>query len=271
MPVIERAPEWTREGDRIIAIETPVSIEFNGFGYAVMMASPIDLEDFACGFALSEGIVANAAEIQRINVAVSPLGHILRILVPQERVAYLQERVRRRVGDGGCGLCGIDSLKQAMRTPPLAGTKPRINTAAVFLAIGSLRDRQELNARTGAVHAAAMCRPDGSIADIREDVGRHNAFDKLIGGLARQGMDPANGFALLSSRCSYELVDKALFAGFSALVTISAPTSLAVSRAVESGLTLVALARPDTFLILNDPGDRFPKRGAIGLSLSTDS
>jgi len=256
-PLIVRGHDRAVTGDRLVAVEAPVSIEFNGHAYAVMMATPLDLEDFAYGFALAEGIVASPSEIGRVGIHASPLGYILRISIPPERVAPIKERVRRRVCDGGCGLCGIDNLKQAMRQPPKARANAQISAAAVFRALHALRDRQVLNAETGAVHAAAMCLPDGTIAEVREDVGRHNAFDKLIGSISRRGCDPASGFALLSSRCSYELVDKALFAGFPALVTISAPTSLAISRARESDLTLVALARQDTFLVLNDPDRRF--------------
>lgn len=243
--------------ERLIAVEAPVSIEFNGHAYAVMMATPADLEDYAHGFALAEGIVQDASEIRGVTARETPLGWVLRIAIPPERIGPIRDRVRRRVCDGGCGLCGIDNLKQAMRPPPSARGAPAANPEAVFRALGALRARQALNAATGAVHAAAMCAPDGTILEIREDVGRHNAFDKLIGALARRGIDPGAGFALLSSRCSYELVDKALFAGFSTLVTISAPTSLAVSRAAASGLTLVALARDDTFLVMNDPHARF--------------
>lgn len=252
-PTVVRGAEAAAAAERLIAVEAPVSIEFNGHAYAVMMATPADLEDYACGFALAEGIVPEASEIRGVTARETPLGWVLRIAIPPERIGPIRDRVRRRVCDGGCGLCGIDNLKQAMRTPPKARGVPATSPAAVFRALADLRARQALNAATGAVHAAAMCAPDGTIVEIREDVGRHNAFDKLIGALARRGLDPGAGFALLSSRCSYELVDKALFAGFPALVTISAPTSLAVARAAESGLTLAALARDDTFLVMNDP------------------
>jgi FdhD protein len=235
----------------------PVSFEFNGQAYAVMLATPDDLVDFAYGFALAEGIVTGASEVLAIDVTETPLGYILRIAIPPERAAPIRDRARRRVCDGGCGLCGVETLRQAMRKAPKARGHAMIGVQAVFSALQAIGYRQTLNAETGAVHAAALCLPDGTIAEIREDVGRHNAFDKLIGALARNSIDPASGFALLSSRCSYELVDKALVAGIPALVTVSAPTSLAISRAIEGGLTLVALARSDTFLVLNDPDGRF--------------
>jgi len=239
--------------ERLIAIEAPISIEFNGLAYAVMMATPADLEDFAYGFSIAEGVVTRAEEVLDVDIYESELGWIVRIEVAADRIEPIRQRVRRRVSDGGCGLCGVENLENAMRPPPRARSPSNLRRQAIFTAIDGLRENQTLNAATGAVHAAALCDDDGAIREVREDVGRHNAFDKLVGALARRGVDPGRGFALLSSRCSYELVDKALMAGFSALVTISAPTSLAVSRARSQGLTLVALARADAALVMNDP------------------
>lgn len=242
---------------RLIAEEAPVSLEFNGLAYAVMMATPTDLEDFAVGFALSEGAVARADEIQALNLSSGELGWFVRMDIAAERMAPIVERARRRVADGGCGLCGVENLEQAMRTPRAAQPdRCAITADGIFRALSALRDRQALNAATGAVHAAALCAPDGEIRLLREDVGRHNAFDKLIGAMARLGLGPDGGFALLSSRCSYELVDKALNAGIPALVTVSAATTLASSRARAQGLTLVSLARADAFLVMNDPAGR---------------
>lgn len=252
-----RAPDRGGEVERTLAVEAPVSLEFNGLAYAVMMASPSDLEDFALGFAITEGLVAGPDEIVGLDVVEGELGWFVRMMVAPERLAAVHERVRRRVSDGGCGLCGIDNLQHALRSAPPVRAPPDIGPAAVFRALDALRERQALNGATGAAHAAAMCAPDGAILAVREDVGRHNAFDKLIGALARAGADRAAGFALLSSRCSFELVDKALWGGFTALVTISAPTSLAVTRAKAGGLTLVALARADNVLVFHDPGGRF--------------
>ena len=235
---------------RAVAVEAPVSIEFNGIGYAVMMASPADLEDFATGFALSERLVERADQILAIDHHPSPAGHILRLTLDDSRTETLLGRVRHRVSDSSCGLCGIENLEQALRPLPRVTAASEANEAAIFAALAGLGAVQPLNRETGAVHAAAWCTADGAVSLVREDVGRHNAFDKLIGAMARAGADWDGGFALLSSRCSYELVEKAALANCPLLVTISAPTSLAVARAADAGLRLVVLARGDAVLEL---------------------
>jgi FdhD protein len=235
---------------RSVAVEAPISVEFNGIGYAVMMASPAELEDFAVGFALSERLVEDAGEILAIDHHVSAPGHILRITLVDTRSEALLGRVRHRVSDSSCGLCGIENLEQALRPLPLITSTSDAGDAAIFTALSRLRDLQPLNRETGAVHAAALCSADGAVLLVREDVGRHNAFDKLIGAMARAGQDWAGGFALLSSRCSYELVEKAALADCPLLVTISAPTTLAVERARAAGVRLVVLARPDAVLVI---------------------
>jgi FdhD protein len=235
---------------RSVAVEAPISVEFNGIGYAVMMASPAALEDFAVGFALSERLVDNAGEMLAIDHHVSPAGHILRITLAETRTEALLGRVRHRVSDSSCGLCGIENLEQALRPLPRISATSDAGDAAIFAALAGLRDLQPLNRETGAVHAAALCSADGAVLLVREDVGRHNAFDKLIGAMARADQGWVGGFALLSSRCSYELVEKAVLAGCPLLVTISAPTTLAVDRARSAGLRLVALARPDAALVM---------------------
>lgn len=235
---------------RDVPLERPIALEFNGIGYAVMMATPCDLEDFATGFALSEQLVADAGQVLGIDCHTTDDGEIVRVTLSSNRSETLLERVRHRTSDSSCGLCGIESLQQAMRPLPLVPTEAAISTAAVFRALAGLRDFQPLNRSTGAVHAAAHCSRHGDILAVREDVGRHNAFDKLIGAMRRAGADWDGGFALLSSRCSYELVEKAALAGCATLVTISAATDLAISRAQSCGLTLLVLARPDSFLKL---------------------
>ena len=234
---------------RPLAVEAPVAVEINGIGYAVMMATPADLEDFALGFLLAERLADGAADL--IDCIVHPVaaGWLLRLTLAAEKAARVHDRVRHRVSDSSCGLCGIENLEQALRPLP-AVPVARIADAAIFAALAALCDHQPLNRETGAVHAAALCGADGAIRLAREDVGRHNAFDKLIGAMARQGMAWDGGFALLSSRCSYELVEKAALAGCPLLATISAPTSLAAERAKQAGLQLVALARPDAILRL---------------------
>lgn len=237
---------------RSLPIEAPVSIEVGGIGYAVMMATPADLEDYALGFALSEGLVEAADQIERIDLHAVEGGWALRLWVPAERKAMALERARQRVSESSCGLCGIENIEQVLRPLPPLTAQITTDRAAIAAALAALRDHQPLGQATGAVHAAAFCTPTGKILYAREDVGRHNALDKLIGALARAGTDPATGFILLSARCSYELVEKTVRAGCPMLVTISAPTSLAAERAVQAGLTLVALARPDSALVIND-------------------
>lgn len=238
---------------RRIPIEAPVAIEYNGIGYAVMMATPADLEAYAVGLTLAEGLVERAGEIEDIDVHPIDGGWVVRVTLPPARLDAVIERARTRVSESSCGLCGIESIEQVLR--PLPPVTARIATTrnAIAAALAALPEHQPLGRATGAVHAAAFCTPDGHILATREDVGRHNALDKLIGTLALDGVDPASGFILLSARCSYELVEKTVRAGCPMLVTISAPTSLAVDRATAAGLTLVALARADNALVLNDP------------------
>ncbi len=233
---------------RAVAIERPLAIEFNGIGYAVMMATPADVRDFATGFALSERLIAAAEEVEDFECLTTPHGDLLRITLAADRVPLVHQRVRHRISESSCGLCGIENLEQALRPLPRVSGAAALRPGAIFLALGALRDHQPLNRRTGAVHAAALCDADGAIRLAREDVGRHNAFDKLIGAMAREGLGWDGGFALLSSRCSYELVEKAALAGCSRMVTISAPTDLALARAQEAGIDLIVLARSDAVL-----------------------
>ena len=237
---------------RNIAVEAPVSIEVGGIGYAVMMATPGDLEDYAIGFALSEGLVAAPDQVERIDVHPVEGGWALRLWVPPERRAIAIERARQRVSESSCGLCGIENIAEVLRPLPLVTARIATDRSAIAAALAALGEHQPLARATGAVHAAAFCSPTGEIRLVREDVGRHNALDKLIGALARAEIDPAAGFFLLSARCSYELVEKTVRAGCPMLVTISAPTSLAAQRAAQAGLTLVALARPDAALVVSD-------------------
>lgn len=237
-----------RDVDRHIAVEVPVAIEFNGLGYAVLMASPDDLADLAYGFARSERLVDSAADITGIDIHATDRGVIVRVTLIEARIGRVVERVRHRVSESSCGLCGIENLEQAMRPIPLVTQKSLAGAAEIFRALGLLRDVQPLNAMTGAMHAAALCDRDGTIALVREDVGRHNAFDKLLGAMNRSGRHWDGGFCLLSSRCSYELVEKAALADCPMLVTVSAPTALAISRAADARLPLVVLARSDAIL-----------------------
>lgn len=236
---------------RAVPVEAPVAIEVNGIGYAVMMATPAELEDFATGFCLTEGLVARADEIVDLSIHPVEGGWIARITLPPERAEAVIERARSRVSESSCGLCGIESIEQVLRPLPRITATIATTRTAIAAALAALDGHQRLGRATGAAHAAAFCSPDGEILFVREDVGRHTALDKLIGALAREGVDVATGFFLLSARCSYELVEKTVRVGCPMLVTISAPTSLAVERAVQAGLTLVSLARRDTALVLN--------------------
>lgn len=241
------------DGDlvRTVAVEAPVSIEVGGIGYAVMMATPTDLRDYALGFALAEGLVDTPAQLNRVDAHPIEGGWALRLWLVAERAALALERVRRRVGESSCGLCGIANIEDVLRPLPPITARLAVDRTAIAAALAALTAHQPLGRATGAVHAAAFCAPTGEILCVREDVGRHNALDKLIGALAWAAIDPGGGFILLSARCSYELVEKTVRAGCPLLVTISAPTSLAADRAAAAGLTLVSLARADSALLIS--------------------
>ncbi|MCP1468434.1 FdhD protein [Sphingobium sp. OAS761] len=233
---------------RPLAEEVPIAIEYNGAGYAVLMATPADIADLVQGFSLAERLVTRDDALLDVDMHAAARGIVARATLPPHRTEGLLDRVRHRASDSACGLCGIENLDQAIRPLPRVTAMSRADRAAIFRALAALGDHQPLNAATGAAHAAALAGPDGTIRLVREDVGRHNAFDKLIGAMARTGAGWDGGFALLSSRCSYELVEKAALAGCPLLVTISAPTRLAADRADEAGLPLVVLARADAVL-----------------------
>lgn len=235
--------------DRPLIVEAPVAIEINGIGYAVMMATPADLADYAMGFLLSEQIIADPSELIAVDYQpVASGAWMLRVTVVGGSAAPLLERARLRLSEGSCGLCGMESLEQVLRPLPPVTARLALPEAAVFAAAAALRDRQPLGRATGAAHAAAFCDAQGRIVAVREDVGRHNALDKLIGTLARQGIPPAEGFILLTARCSFELVQKTVIAGCPVLATISAASTLAVEQARGHGLKLYSLVRSDSLL-----------------------
>lgn len=230
--------------------EVPVALEFNGLAYAVMMATPADLEDFVRGFALTEGLAGSAGGVAQIAISETDKGYIARAQLSGVGIEQLSERVRIRVAESSCGLCGIENL-EALATPlPRVAQHEQPAMGAIFRAVAAIRDYQKVNARTGAAHGAAFASLEGGIVMLREDVGRHNAIDKLVGALAQNGIDPAAGFFLSTARCSYEIVEKVVRAGGVNLVTVSLPTSLAVERAQAAGLSLYCLARDDSFLDL---------------------
>jgi formate dehydrogenase accessory protein FdhD len=235
--------------DKVIA-ETPVALVYNGVPFAVMMATPCDLEDFALGFALSEGIVASAAEFELVDVLAVDRGISLQGLIPRERFDILQRRKRSLSGRSGCGLCGIESLEEAVRPTPRVAEGPRFDRAAIAAGMRELARAQPFNAATGGAHAAAFI-SRGQATTVREDVGRHNALDKLIGALARTSGSSsfANGFLAITSRASWEMVHKAAHAGIAVIAAISAPTSLAIEAADGAGITLIAFARDESMNI----------------------
>jgi len=246
---------------RTVPVEAPIAIEYNGLGYAVMMATPEDLEDFARGFTLSEGLVEDVVQIEDIDIHEAPGGWIVRMALPHSAMEPVIARARTRVSESSCGLCGMDNIAEVLRPLPRVTARISVTRDAIADALASLSSHQPRGGATGAMHAAAFCTPDGAILAAAEDVGRHNALDKLIGRLAHAGTDPSTGFVLLSARCSFELVEKTVRIGAPLLVTISAPTSLAVERAAQAGLALVALARQDSALIFGDPHDIIVREG----------
>ncbi|SEM42978.1 FdhD protein [Sphingomonas gellani] len=237
--------------ERLVAEEAPVAIEVDGIGYAVMMMTPADLPAFATGFILTERLADHATDILDIDVFQAEAGTIVRVALSERCRGRIHERVRHRSSDTSCGLCGLSGLEQLRRPVPGRPPRPDVAVPALFAALGRLGDHQPLTRATGAAHAAAACDAMGRVMTAFEDVGRHNALDKLIGAMALAGISPA--FILVTSRISFEMVDKALVARVPLLVGISAPTGLALDHAREHGLTLVALARSDTMLAINDP------------------
>lgn len=235
--------------ERGIADEVPIALEFNGIGYAVLMITPVDIEDLVAGFLLSERLQSLGDAVVPVAFRHTANGIVARASLPADRAHALLDRVRHRASDSSCGLCGVENIAQAMRPLPHVSGASRADDAAVFRALGELEQHQKLNARTGAVHAAALVDANGAIRLVREDVGWHNSFDKLIGAMRRTGADWDGGFALLSSRCSYELVEKAALANCPMLATISAPTGLALDRAAAANLALRVLVRPDALLV----------------------
>jgi FdhD protein len=242
--VINWKADQRQSRDDQLATEIPLALTYNKRSHVVMMVSPADLEDFAIGFSLTEGIIDQPTDITEMTVIPRENGLEAAITVNSASFARLDKQRRNLVGKTGCGLCGAESLEQAMRYPAVVSSQVSISNHAVQTAVQTLNDHQPLQAVTGAVHGAAWCNLDGEIQVLREDVGRHNALDKLIGHLSRTGFDSASGFALVSSRASYEMVYKVAAVGIEVLVAVSAATSLAVDFAHRSGITLVGFARP---------------------------
>ena len=240
-------------GEREIAVETGVEVSFGGVPFAVMMLTPADLEDFGVGFSLTEGIVERADEVRRVAVTYGERGIGVAVDVAPDRMHTLLARRRSMSGRTGCGVCGIEDLEALERAHPVnrGGAFAPIAIEAVARALADLPERQVLSRATGATHAAAFADRDGAIVLVREDVGRHNALDKLVGAILRNSLDPAAGFVVVTSRCSFEMVEKAASLGARLIVAISAPTSFAIERARALGVALVAIARRDTVTVFH--------------------
>ncbi len=239
--------------------EVPVAVVFDGTTQAVMMASPGDIADFAHGFALSEGFIETLDQIEEFEVVEHEVGIEARFWLTGERSKALETRRRKMAGPVGCGLCGIDSLEEASRALPTVTADPRFAACEVAHATDELRANQPLHDQTRAVHAAGFLLPGQGIVLAREDVGRHNALDKLIGALARQGIDPATGAFVMTSRVSVELIQKAAIAGCPVLIAVSAPTAHALRLADQAGITIAAFARGGGFDLYSHPHRIIPE------------
>ncbi|MBS0444384.1 MAG: formate dehydrogenase accessory sulfurtransferase FdhD [Proteobacteria bacterium] len=232
-----------------VAEEVPIALEYNGISHAVMLATPLDLEDFALGFSLSEGILDSRRELYGVDEEASADGITLKLEVASGAFMRLKERRRTLDGRTGCGLCGTEKLSEVSRPlPPLPASVPTARTA-IARAMAESRALQTVQHATGAVHAAAWCRADGAVQLLREDVGRHNALDKLVGAMARAGIDGAQGFVAVTSRASFEMVQKTALAHVPLLAAISAPTAYAIRTADAAGLALVGFARDDDLVV----------------------
>ena len=239
---------------RHVPEETAVAIVINGATQAVMMATPADLEDFALGFCLTEGLIASPEAIESLELVEHANGVEARLFVADASAKALAVRRRALAGPTGCGLCGIESLHQAMRQVPRVTSGLTLISDDILAAIAALRPAQSLNAMTHAVHAAALWSPGAGLLALREDVGRHNALDKLVGAVRRAGIATDNSALLLTSRVSIEMVQKAAVLGTGILVAVSAPTSTAIRVAEDADVTLVAIARSDGFEVFTHPG-----------------
>lgn len=240
-------------GERAIAEEAAVAFTYNGTSYAVMMATPQDLEDFAVGFSVTEGIVSSPDEIETLELVELEAGVELRMRLAERRAVAFAARRRYLAGPTGCGLCGIESLEEAVRPLPVVANEVQFSPRDIMRATGAIESLQHINRETRSVHGAAFCHPGEDSVVLLEDVGRHNALDKLCGAMLRADIAPQSGFAVVTSRLSIEMIQKAATVGIPMLVAVSAPTALAVRAAESCGMTLVAVARADGFEVFTHP------------------
>lgn len=250
------ARQWQNQQSQplqdFVVEETPVALVYNGISQAVMMATPCDLEDFGIGFSLTEGIIDDLQQIYDLQITEQPNGVQIELEISSQKMQALKHYRRSLVGNTGCGLCGVDSLAAATRKGKPVTSAPRPSDQAIQKAVESLNAWQNIQHYTGACHAAAWCDLQGNKILLREDVGRHNAFDKLIGAMSQQKISSEDGFALISSRASYEMVHKASFLQAANLVAVSAPTSLAIAQAVQLNINLIGFARNGKHNIYHD-------------------
>lgn len=240
--------QLTRTTDYVTE-EFPVALVYHGVPHVVMLATPADLEDYAVGFTVSEGLVGSPDEIQSVEVERAAESIEVRIGIAGERFSELLRRRRNLTGRSGCGLCGAETVEEAIRPPVQVAKGPTVTSADLHAALIQLESMQPVNARTGSIHAAAWVVPGKGIQLVREDVGRHNALDKVIGALVRSRTDVTAGYALITSRASFEMVQKAAAAGITFVAAVSAPTALAIRMAEQTGLTLVGFARRDQHVV----------------------
>jgi FdhD protein len=253
-PVVRWRNGTSHALDDWVCVEVPVALEFNGISHAVMLATPCDLEDFALGFGLCEGIFESASELYGCEVQATGSGTTVRMDVSARSFAGLKQRRRTLAGRTGCGVCGTESLAEVLRPVPVVSSDVQVHGDAIVRAMRSMKDQQALGALTGSTHAAAWCQLDGGIHLLREDVGRHNALDKLVGALSRARLDMEKGFIAVTSRASIEMVQKAAMAKTGLLVAASAPTQLAVDTAQQAGMGLVGLVREERFVVYAHSG-----------------
>ncbi|MEI7796321.1 MAG: formate dehydrogenase accessory sulfurtransferase FdhD [Methylococcaceae bacterium] len=249
VPIIRFKNGERVENDDFVAEEVPVVLMYNGVSHVVMLATPTNLEDFALGFSLTEGIIANAAELESAKMYQRSNGIEVQLKIPEVRLQGLADKGRNLTGRTGCGLCGATTLKQAIKPTRSVSGELKISAAQLTTALRNLSEHQKLNQLTGAIHAVAWVSPEKGIIELREDVGRHNALDKLIGALLKRNTDFGAGFMITTSRASYEMVQKATAVSVTILVAISAPTALAIRLAQASGLTLIGFARDNSCVI----------------------
>jgi FdhD protein len=251
---LARRAAGTTSANRMVPEETPVALSYAGTTHAVMMASPADFEDFALGFSLTEGIIDTPDEIEAIEVEEHGAGVDIQIRLKDQANQKFQARRRRLAGPVGCGLCGIESIEEAMRSVDnVERAAITLSAADIVQSVKLLSKVQPLHAETGAVHAAGFYVPGKGIVQAREDVGRHNALDKLAGALTRKGIDGSSGAVVVTSRVSVEMVQKTAAIGASFIIAVSAPTALAIRTAEEAGMTLVALVRGEDFDVFTHP------------------